>query len=63
MTEPLPDASLRVLQRIADDMRRGLTGRIEIDLKSGGVAGFRELRSLHPDYLPEPDDMTRRLTA
>lgn len=52
----LPEASLRVLKRIADQMRAGYTGRIELDMKDGGVAGFREVRSLRPADMGQSDE-------
>jgi hypothetical protein len=48
---PLSEASLRVLRRIADEMCAGYTGRIEIDMRDGGVAGYREIRSIHPSQM------------
>lgn len=56
----LDENSLRVLRRIADDMRSGFTGRVELDLKDGGVAGFREIRSVHPSQMREADEETVR---
>ena len=58
----LSDPSLRVLHRLADQMRDGFTGRIEIDLKDGGVAGYREVRTIRPsdmDAVPVTLDSMR----
>jgi hypothetical protein len=63
LRDPLPEASLRVLRHIADQMRAGYTGRLEIDLKDGGVAGFREIRSMRPADMPESDDWSVRFAS
>lgn len=55
----LPEASLRVLRRIADQMREGFTGRIEIDLSQGGVGDFREVRRWKPADLEESEGVLR----
>lgn len=59
----LPESSLRVLRRIADQMRSGSTGRIEIDLKDGGIAGYREVRSMRPADMLESDEATMRFAS
>lgn len=58
----LPESSLRVLKRIADQMRDGFTGRVELDLNQGGVRDFREVRSWRPADLEESDSAARDLT-
>jgi hypothetical protein len=53
----LPEASMRVLQRIADQMRSRFTGKLEIDLNQGGVGSFREIRSWRLADLETPTDL------
>lgn len=54
----LPEASLRVLKRIADQMREGYTGRLELDMNQGGLTSFREIRSIRPADMDASDDAT-----
>lgn len=52
----LSEGQLRYLKRIADQMRGGYTGRIEMDMRNGGVGDYREIRSLKPADLSPSDD-------
>lgn len=58
----LNEAQRRYLRRIAEQMRGGYTGRIEMDMKNGGIGDYREIRSLKPVDL-EGGDIDELLRA
>ena len=51
-TPQLPDSSRKALVYIADQLRRGFSGRFEIDCYQGGVRNMRESKDLQPKDLP-----------
>ena len=54
--KPLNEHAVRVLARIADLMRSGFTGRVELEFSQGGIRTMREGRNWTPAELPEPTE-------
>lgn len=43
-TQELPESSRNALIRMAEALRRGFTGRFELECNQGGIREMRELR-------------------
>jgi len=53
VSRQLPESSRRILVHVADMLRDGFTGRIELDCSQGGIRNMTEIRSFRPAEIPD----------